>query len=433
MKILISTLITIFSICIYACSQEDSASSSEKAFNIQIATAGNSWIIDNNKYIPSTIITAEGVSNWTNGKHIIRTFFYVGRTGKISLGLKAKVESGTSKIKVLFGNESKEIELKESQFGDIYIGDFQIDHVGYHYVDLVGLEKNGTGYADLSHILLGNIKDDEVKFIRDEYYWGRRGPSVHLNYEIPEEVGDIEWFYSELLIPKEQDVIGSYFMANGFNHGYFGIQVNSSTERRVLFSIWSPYQTDNPADIPEDYKIKLIKKGDGVTSGEFGNEGSGGQSYKVFDWKAEVNYRFLVGASPSEDDHTDYTAYFYDPEMNNWNLIAQFRRPKTNAYLKRLYSFLENFIPDQGVFDRKGMYGNQWVYDVAGWHEMDKIKFTADNTGRKQNRLDYSGGVDANVFYLKHCGFTDNQTPVDTEFRRNKLGVAPSIDFDSLE
>ena len=38
---------------------------------------------------------------------------------------------------------------------------------------------------------------------------------------------DIEWFYSELTVPEGNDVIGSYFMANGFSEGYFGIQVNS--------------------------------------------------------------------------------------------------------------------------------------------------------------------------------------------------------------
>jgi hypothetical protein len=36
---------------------------------------------------------------------------------------------------------------------------------------------------------------------------------------------DIEWFYSELKVPEASDVIGSYFMANGFSEGYFGIQV----------------------------------------------------------------------------------------------------------------------------------------------------------------------------------------------------------------
>jgi hypothetical protein len=43
--------------------------------------------------------------------------------------------------------------------------------------------------------------------------------------------------------------------------------VNSSTERRILFSIWSPCHTDNPKDIPQDEKIKLVKKGKNVYSG----------------------------------------------------------------------------------------------------------------------------------------------------------------------
>ena len=60
-------------------------------------------------------------------------------------------------------------------------------------------------------------------------------------------------------------------MANGFGEGYYGIQVNSDTERRILFSIWSPFKTDDPNSIPDDQKIKLLKKGKGVTSGEFGN------------------------------------------------------------------------------------------------------------------------------------------------------------------
>ena len=63
--------------------------------------------------------------------------------------------------------------------------------------------------------------------------------------------------------------------------------------------------------------------------------------------KDGFNYGFLIGAKPSSVGYTDYVAYFFDPEMNEWNLIAQFRRPKTTTYLKRLYSFLENFIPAQ--------------------------------------------------------------------------------------
>ena len=67
--------------------------------------------------------------------------------------------------------------------------------------------------------------------------------------------------------------------------GYFGIQVNSATERRILFSVWSPFSTDNPKEIPDDKKIKLLRKGKDVHTGEFGNEGSGGQSYLRYQWK----------------------------------------------------------------------------------------------------------------------------------------------------
>ena len=109
------------------------------------------------------------------------------------------------------------------------------------------------------------------------FYWGRRGPSVHITYELPKE-RNLQYAYTEIMVPKGEDTIGSYFMANGFAEGYFGIQVNSPEERRVLFSVWSPFGTDNPRDIPEDQRIALLARGPEVRAGEFGNEGSGGHS-----------------------------------------------------------------------------------------------------------------------------------------------------------
>ena len=80
-------------------------------------------------------------------------------------------------------------------------------------------------------------------------------------YSVPSEAGAIEWFYNEVTVPVHNDIEGSYFMATGFDGGYFGIQVNSSTERRVLFSIWSAYKTDDPSAIPADYKVTCLKAG----------------------------------------------------------------------------------------------------------------------------------------------------------------------------
>ena len=124
--------------------------------------------------------------------------------------------------------------------------------------------------------------DVSFNFVRDNenhrFYFGRRDPSVHLSYFMPDDV-DVKWFYNELVVDKGDDPIGSYFMANGFGEGYFGIQVNSNSERRILFSVWSPFVTDNPAEIPDSDKIVLLKKGKDVVTGEFGNDGSGGQSF----------------------------------------------------------------------------------------------------------------------------------------------------------
>jgi hypothetical protein len=288
----------------------------------------------------------------------------------------------------------------------------------------------GTVYASISDILIGGpASEGKVYFIKDDFYFGRRGPSVHLRYDIPEKASDIVWFYNEITIPAGNDVEGSYFMANGFTDGYFGIQVNSPVERRILFSVWSPYKSDNPGEIPDDCKIILLKKGENVVAGEFGNEGSGGQSYRKYMWKADQTYLFLLKGEPSVNNSTDYTAYFYAPEKGKWELIASFRRPKTTSYLKNLYSFLENFIPETGFITRKGFYTNQWICDKNGtWFELSSAKFTADATARKESRLDYAGGVNKGSFVLKNCGFFDERTQINTQLVHSETGNRPSTD-----
>ena len=197
-------------------------------------------------------------------------------------------------------------------------------------------------------------------------------------------------------------------MATGFDGGYFGIQVNSSTERRVLFSIWSAYKTDDPSAIPADYKVTCLKAGDSVTVQDFGNEGSGKQNFLRFDWKAWTTYKFLVRCVPTGKGETDYTAYFA-PENGEFWLISSLRKPKTSTTLTGMYSFLENFVPNTGCYTRMGEYSNQWVRDVGGkWHEMTTCtaRFTQDATANKQVWLDRTGGViQENKFCLKNCGF----------------------------
>ncbi len=80
--------------------------------------------------------------------------------------------------------------------------------------------------------------------------------------------------------------------------------------------------------------------------------------------------------------------------------IASFKRQKTNTYLKRFHSFLENFIPDQGDKERRVLFGNQGIGDATGnWIELPKDGFTYNNTAAKGYRMDYAGDIEKGQFF----------------------------------
>ncbi len=400
---------------------------------LSIPAIGNSWTINNHEECQKTISNS-GIQNWTNKETIIRTYFKTTKTGVINIAIRAKVKSGNSIITCKFNEESRKIDISNREYDTIQIGSFKATSLGYQSLDLQGISKTGLEFAEITNILIGGEATKErVYFVKEDFYWGRRGPSVHLNYPTPSDCKNVKWFYNEITVPKGSDALGSYFMANGFGEGYFGIQVNSETERRILFSVWSPYKTDNPTDIPADQRIKLLKKGSDVQTGKFGNEGSGGQSYRKYIWKAGSTYKFLLKGEPVDNNCTEYTAYFYAPEIAKWELIASFRRPKTSTYLTRHHSFLENFRTEMGATQRMAYYTNQWVCDEKGkWFELLHTSFSADATARKESRMDYAGGLEDNKFFMKNCGFFDVNTKIGKSFTRQSTAKHPNIDFTKL-
>lgn len=403
---------------------------------IQVPAEGNSWFLTNVGTAQMQSKDLNG-NSWSSSQSVLRTYFHLEKAGTVHIGIKAKVVSGTSTVEATFQEESKEVTMKDSYTGVVYIGSYEVASAGYYFLDLKGVKKTDIQFAELEYIALGgDATSAGVNYSNEDYfYWGRRGPSVHLGYQVPAAAGNVEWFYSEVLVPEGNDVIGSYYMANGFGQGYFGMQVNSSTERRVLFSVWSPYQTDDPNSIPEDQRVKLIAKGDQTITNDFGNEGSGGQSYMVFNWEVGRKYGFLLKGEPVTGNRTEYKAYFFDPKEEKWYFIAHWSRPETSTYLTNLYSFLENFNTATGPQGRMAYYSNQWVYDTNGkWHEVTSAKFTADATARDKARMDYAGGYVAGDagFYLKNCGFFSEVSTLDVVHNRPANGTAPVIDFEML-
>jgi len=209
---------------------------------------------------------------------------------------------------------------------------------------------------------------------------------------------------------------------------------NSPSERRVLFSVWSPFSTNNPREIPADQRIQLLAKGERVRVGQFGNEGSGGQSFLLYPWQAGKTYRFLTKVKPDGKGNTIYTSWFGDKAKDEWILIASFLRPKTDTNLRRFHSFLENFSPSTGHLGRKGSYGNIWCRSIDGeWFACQQARFTTDATGRGRHRLDFAGGASGSSFYLRNCGFFSPYTQPDTNLSLETQSLEPpQIDFQSL-
>ncbi|WBL44721.1 DUF3472 domain-containing protein [Algoriphagus halophytocola] len=380
-------------------------------------------------------ISTDGIASWTEKDSEFSVYFKSSIRDSLTLNLALMAQSHVSTIALELNGKSQVLEINPGQARIVSAGKFQIIE-GYNTLRLNGLEKSGDNFAKIKSIELLGETNLELDFVKDNennrFYWGRRGPSVHLSYQLPED-RDFQWFYNEVTVPQGLDPIGSYFMANGFAEGYFGIQVNSAQERRILFSVWSPFKTDNPKEIPEAEKIKLLKKGERVYTGEFGNEGSGGQSYLVYPWKAGETYSFLNSVKPDGQGNTIYTAYFKDPDLGEWILIASFLRPKTDTWYQRPHSFLENFIPESGHLERTARYANQWARDREGnWLELTEAKFTGDDIARRGYRQDYEGGAKSAQFYLRNGGFFNRSEALNSLHKRPAVGKHPEIDFSKL-
>lgn len=413
-----------------------SAARADAALEATVPFGGNAYLT---KEGAGDGMQRDGSTRWQDAKSVFSVYFHADRAAVLDLALRLKVPQGESVIRATVGEKTFDTKAAGAEPHEVKLGQVEVKQPGYVRVDLQGVSRTGPVFAEASELMvssateglkLGYVKNDEGNM----FYWGRRGPSVHLGYAMPRGK-TIEYAYSELTVPVGEDPIGSYFMANGFGEGYYGIQVKSPTERWILFSVWSPFHTNNPRDIPEAERVVLLEKGEGVRVGEFGNEGSGGQSFLVYPWKAGVTYRFLNSVKPDGQGNSIYAAWFGEVGKDGWKLIARFKRPKTDKHLTGFHSFLENFADRNGYLGRRLLHGNPWVCDTDGiWHEITAARFTGDGTAGGGHRLDYAGGVEGKGFFLRNGGFFSERVPINQSFQRESTPAAkPVIDFKSLD
>jgi hypothetical protein len=300
-------------------------------------------------------------------------------------------------------------------------GSFDIDTVGYERFTLESLNPQGQPFGDLDALLLDGSAVQEAHFNLQPR---RNAASVHLIYPVDKDTR-VSAFYCE--VTGLEDPIWTYYMACGWHRGYFGMQVNSPTERRIIFSVWdSGNEAADRSKVAEDNRVKLVARGEGAYTGDFGNEGTGGHSHLTYMWKTGQTQRFIVTAKPTDATHTIYAGYYFHPDKRLWVLISGWKAPKEGGYLCRLYSFSENFGGGNGHLLRKALYGNQWIRTAEGqWIELTTASFSHDPTG-KADRLDRFTGLEGGQFFLSHGGFVPGFTEYGQRFTRPAAGKEPS-------
>lgn len=384
-----------------------------------VELAGNAFITCGDK---GAAISEKGLANWSDPNAVASTYFRVAEAGPVQVALDASLaDGGNSTIRVKINGKPFDVELAGKARKTYAVGTVNVAAAGYVKVDMQGLSRVKGTFGDVSALKVTSNATLNYANDPENYYWSRRGPSVHMGYTVP---ANTEYFYNEMTIPVGQDAIGSYYMANGFGQGYMGIQVKSPSERWILFSVWD---ADNGA------KTTLVSKGAGVVDNAFGGEGTGGQTYLSYNWAAGTTYRFITRAHPDGNGGSDYSAWFFAPETGKWRYIATWKRPAISTYLTGVHSFLENFIDTLGYTERRVQFGNQWARNASGaWSEVTAGRFTGDATASNAQRMDYAGGLESGKFYLHNGGFFADYVKTNQNFTRPATGQVPAVDVAAL-
>lgn len=345
------------------------------------------------------------ITNWDD-KTALSWYGHIDEKGELELALRTKGEPGKqAKLHLTVHSQESGKDLAKlsgkAEGEKVSFGKARIGAPGYYKFTLEG---RGAKLPDLEALLLDGDASEGAHFSKVER---RNSASVHLGYPVPDEAKDeVEWFYLEVT-PKTEP-LWSYYMATGWHRGYFGMQVNSPVERRIIFSVWDAgSEAVDRGKVGDENRVKLMGKGPGVNAGDFGNEGTGGHSHLVYPWKLGDTVHFLMRAE-AEGDKTIYTGWFRDSKKKTWRLVSSFRAPKDGKYLHGLYSFNENFGGQNGDERRVCEFGNGWVRTKSGkWIPLTTASFTHDGHG-KSERLDRSAGVSGKRFYLANGGFVED-------------------------
>jgi hypothetical protein len=233
----------------------------------------------------------------------------------------------------------------------------------------------------------------------------------------------------------EKSTPGSYFMACGWNTGYFGIQELSKDRKVALFSVWDPTQGDDPKAVKTEDRVELLHQDPGVRIKRFGGEGTGGQCMVDFPWKLGETNRFAITGIP-DGQKTAYAGYLWEPSKKTWRHLVTFRTRTGGQPLKGLYSFVEDFRRDtkSALDTRRARYGNVWVHPTnQPWVAPSKARFTASGAEWEAKET-INAGQSNGWFFLETGGPVKMESPLNSflELPAPNPAKQPPADLETL-
>ncbi len=372
----------------------------------------------------ASISEKAGVTGWHDPALKVQWFGEIKTPGKLDCTIALRLPAGAvSKLCLTVAGQSHEATVNGDAANPVNVrfGVFNLPQPGYQRFTLESLNPTGQPSGDLDALILDGPPATNAHF---NLLPRRNAASVHLFYPWPKDT-KIDAFYSE--VTALESPVATYYMATGWDRGYFGMQVNSATERRIIFSVWDGgSEASDRNKVADANRTTLLVKGEGVTAGDFGHEGTGGHSHLTYPWKTGETQRFIVTAKPADETHTIYSGYWFHPENKQWMLISSWKAPQTGGWLKGLYSFSENFNGNNGQLRRKALYGNQWLRtDDGKWIEQTTATFSFDPTG-KADRLDRFMGVEGGQFFLSQGGYIPGSGTYGEKFTRPATNKPPT-------
>ena len=121
---------------------------------------------------------------------------------------------------------------------------------------------------------------------------------------------------------------GIYYCGTNWNSGYpaggyCGIQDNSLSERRSIFSVWDS-DTQNRAF------STLVSANESSVTNRFGGKGEGEHTHEVLSWREGTVFRFVVIKKQGPEDTTETSYYRISTDMSQMSWIATIRSPNVN-------------------------------------------------------------------------------------------------------